>query len=116
MDFRKTVAPRSRPTLAGSHNSESHLDLPLVEDGRDHAPDDQKKEDGQKNEAVSRDSLLVAQGPQSLDAARREVTDEFRIRGGRTAHGIIDSTEGAHQIVLSHAEIVVMIGSGFDLG
>ena len=52
----------------------------LLEEHQEGAQQDQNEEDNEKDEAVARYTLLVAQRPKSLDAAGGEVAHQLRFR------------------------------------
>src|SRR5688572_14129120 len=76
----------------------------------DHPQQHEEQKDRENDETVASDALLLAKRTQPLNAARREVADQFRIRGGRAAKRIADAVEECREIVFPNTQVIVMIG------
>ena len=69
----------------------------------------------QEKKPVAGHALLVSQGAQALDAARRQLIDELGI-GQRTARNLFfEAQPDGQKVKLAHAQFVEMLrrGSGF---
>ena len=82
----------------------------------DGAEQNDEQHDGEKDEAVARNALLVAHRTKTMHATGGQIGDEPRIVGGRPAEMVPDAVEERGQIVFADAQFVKLIGRGGLLG
>ncbi len=70
------------------------------------AEQNRKQNERERDDAVARDALFVAQRAQALHAAGGEVIHQARVARGRPAKMIADAVPQRGQIVFAHAEFV----------
>ena len=71
-----------------------------------------KQDDHEEDEAVARHAFLIAQRPQSLDPARRQVAHQLRVGRGRPPKMAPEAPQQGEQVVFSHAQLIIVLRGG----
>ena len=75
---------------------------------RQQSPDHKAEDDDERDKTVAGDAFLIAQWPQALDAAGRQIVDQLGIRSRWPAKMIFQSLPECGQVVLSHIQLIIL--------
>ena len=79
---------------------------------RDNAKQREKEDDDERDEAISRHTLLVAQRAQTLDPSGRQITHELRVGRGGPVEKVSKLTHEGGQVIFADSQLVVMFRGG----